>query len=692
MTTRRTLSLPLGLALLALPGAFLLERIAVAAEPGGAAEVLAAQEIGSRAALNAAITAALQKFDTRTVEKLLKDYPEWGERDAVLRVESLAWHPNEKIIEQMKPFRTAWKEAFGDKFLTNMEKALSRMPASLRKKRSQLLVNFDQAYNVFLNLEAKNPSNDRNVQIKAAGADLELIGDAMLEIGDNYYSSLAHYYGALAHHESRVGDQQDVLVLARCLQKMADSRDRVDHEGVSMVWVRQTLKELEAGGVDPEAAASSEPGTTTPSYKFGKSTLYDGTFRALAAPTEVARPGFAADAAYVTWNALQLLKIGSTTKFNSMAKSPEVTRTKDSEFEVKGTDGTSSTYQVTGKVTLVETTAGDPPHPFAFLFQVGNSQDFFQGIQVNLQPNADFLGLYSLPACGMTFQVNEVPVTVFDDNADGVFGTKIPLTYGYVGMTKGEFQPDLDTVLVGKAKRAVPFSEFLKVEKTWYKMESENNGTAFRLSPVEDLKTGELVLRFGGPDPEWMILRGEGALENCYFDLTASRKLEVPVGRYSLYYGGFREGTRADGIRKAIVVPGKSPKFWSVLEGESTDVELGEPFDIDFKFTANDARVTVIGQSLTVTGKAGERYHRLWNSRLAPEVKLRKPGKGKGSKGGRMTLINDQNTLNDKGYDLGWKPLDLEIENRFGTDAVEVRLVDKKNKLFGNLESSWRSN
>ncbi len=690
MTTRHTFSLPLGLALLALPGAFLLERMAVAAEPGAAAE-LAAQEIESRAALNAAITAALQKFDTRTVEKLLKDYPEWGERDAVTRVESLAWHPNERVIEQMKPFRTAWKEAYGDEFLTKMEKILTGMPASLRRKRGELLNDFDQAYAVFLNLEAKSPSKDRDVQIKAAGADLELIGDAMQEIGDPYYASLAHFFAGLAHHESRVGEQQDVLVLARCLQKMAESRDLVDHEGESMVWVRLTLKQLEEGGIDPEAVAAGEPGTTS-IYKFGESALYDGAFRILEAPTEVARPGFATDAAYVTWPQLQLFKIGTTAEFGGMAKSPEVTRVKDAVFEVKGTDGTTSTHQVTGKVTLVETTAGDPPHPFAFFFQVGNSQDFFQGIQVNLQPNADYLGLYSLPACGMTFQVNEVPVTVFDDNADGIFGTKVPLTYNYVGMTKGEFQPDMDTVLVGKAKRAVPFSEFLQIEDTWYKFEAENNGAAFRLAPVEDLKTGELVLRFSGPDPEWLILKGEGDLENCYFDLTTSRKLEVPVGRYSLYYGGFREGVRSDGIRKAIVVPGKSPKFWSVSEDEATDVELGEPFDIDFKFTANDARVTVIGQSLTVTGKAGERYHRLWNLRLAPEAQVRKAGKGKGAKGGRMALINDQNTLNDKGYEFGWKPLDLEVENRYGTDAVEVRLVEKKNKLFGKLESSWRSN
>lgn len=695
MTTRSLLSLPLGLVLLALPGVYLLDQ----ASPPAVANTVTApgssqdDEPLSLADYKAAIQAAAKKFDTRTIESLLKKRLEFGQRTAVDLLENVAWRPNERNTEEIKPFRAAWKEAFDDNFLRNVERGLSRMPGSLRKKRNQLIVDFDTAYTIYQNLEGKKPGKERNLELKSIGSQLEQMGDAMLEVGELYFATLAHYYAAVANHAERVGDDQDLALVARSLTKMIETRERLGlADDDKMPWARAVVEELAAAGVTPGAVGAGEPGTVvTPAYKFGPARTFTGEFRALEDPVEVLRPGYSNDAAYVTWNLLSLRRIGSTITFSAMSDSPKVTRTKEAEFEVEGTDGTTSSYQVTGRVTLVETTAGDPPHPFAFLVQTGTNQDYFHEVLVNLQPNVDFLGLYSLPAAGITIDIDDTPLTVFDDNADGLFGSVVPLTFNYVGVTSGEFQPDIDTVLIGKSKRAVPFSEFMLIGKTWSRLEPQVAGTSFRVSPIEDLKTGELALKFDGPKPDWMIVRGEGSLETCYFDLTASRKVEVPVGRYVLYYGGFREGERADGIRKAMVIPGKSPSSWAVKEGEVTDVELGKPFDIDFKFTANSSRVTVLGESLTVTGKAGERYHRLWNLRLSPEVQIRKGDKGKGTKFGRMQLISDQNTLNDEGFNRAWKPLDMEVENRFSTDAVEVRLVEKKNKLFGKLESSWRS-
>ena len=356
--------------------------------------------------------------------------------------------------------------------------------------------------------------------------------------------------------------------------------------------------------------------------------------------------------------------------------------------EITGTDGVAQEVALTGKITLVETTAGDPPRPFAFLMQIGRQGDFFHEVEVNLEPSSESLTLYVHPASGFTTSVEEIPVTVYDDNLDGAYGSA-PLTYTYPGVAKGEYQPDIDTVHIGKAKRAEPWSEYMKIGKGWYQFEPISGGTSFRVTPAT-VKTGMLVMDFDGPKPSWMILRGLDNLESCYFDLVSSKKVEVPVGRYELFYGGFRDGKRGDGMEKAIVLPPAEKRLWTVAEGEETLVELGEPFDMDFQFTANEQRITVLGNSITLVGKAGERYHRLWSLRLRPELMLRKEGKGKGSKAGRLALVADPETLNTEGFEASWKPLDLEIENKYGSDPIELRLIEKKNKLFGKIESSWR--
>ena len=63
----------------------------------------------------------------------------------------------------------------------------------------------------------------------------------------------------------------------------------------------------------------------------------------------------------------------------------------------------------------------------------------------------------------------------------------------------------------------------------------------------------------------------------------------------------------------------------------------------------------------------------------------------KGSKGGRMTPTVNQNNLGvNGGWASVWFPLDLELEKKREGEDVEVQLVEKKNKLFGKIESDWK--
>ncbi len=641
------------------------------------------------ASFEVTFNAAIEKLDTRAMTKMLEKYPEWGQRHAVEMMRRIAWTPNERYIEDARLLRVAWKEAYDNDFLTRVEKFFTGLPSSLRTQRGSVLSAWQNAYDMYWNLRNKPKGKERNEQLLDAGRKLEEAGDAFMEIGDLYYAALAYQHAGLAHHENTVGDKdQDVATAARCFTRMLEAYDRLDLEDPDTDWYRGQLAEFEKLGVDGGMTAE-EAKSITPGMKFGPPRTLDSVYRLIASATELDRPSFRADPAYVTWGAVYLQGEGSQATFGAKQDGVLIKRLGAAEIEVTGADGVAEVHKLTGNLTLVETTTGEQKLPWSFLFQTGKSSDYFHEIGVNLEPNSDFLTLYVLPASGMTVDVDGTPVTIIDDNADGIYGSP-PQTYEYPGMGKGEYQPEMDTIAIGATNTVIPFSNFVQIGKSWFQIETQADGQAFRMTPIEEIRTGELVLDFAGPKPSWLILRGMDNLENAFFDLTESKKVAVPVGRYQLYYGGFREGKRADGMQKAIVVPGPKSKVWTVTEGTETPVELGAPFDLDFTYTAEAERVTIKGSSVTVTGRGNERYHRLWNLRLAPEVLIRKAGKGSGAKAGRMRLISDADTLNVEGYDKAWWPEDFEFENKYAGEAVEVQLLEKKNKLFGKLESSWR--
>ena len=114
------------------------------------------------------------------------------------------------------------------------------------------------------------------------------------------------------------------------------------------------------------------------------------------------------------------------------------------------------------------------------------------------------------------------------------------------------------------------------------------------------------------------------------------------------------------------------------------------PFTYDFAFETVDDGVRVNGQTVVVVGAAGERYERAWNCRPAPDVSWREVGARRGNKAERMKLINDQFVMLDieNSYSKVWFPLDCEFTVK--AEDVEVQLAEKKNALFGRLESDWK--
>ena len=167
----------------------------------------------------------------------------------------------------------------------------------------------------------------------------------------------------------------------------------------------------------------------------------------------------------------------------------------------------------------------------------------------------------------------------------------------------------------------------------------------------------------------------------------------VPVGKYKLFFGLIRKGKKQQ-VMKSLILPGRRTPAWIAEAGKTTVVPFGAPYSFDFSQTLKDGMLTVKGSSVTLIGASFERYERLWNCVAKPELAWRKAGTKRGSKPEKFPILEDLNARDEQGksHDPGetFHPLDLTVETKLkDTEGVEVQLIEKKNKLFGAIESAW---
>jgi hypothetical protein len=101
------------------------------------------------------------------------------------------------------------------------------------------------------------------------------------------------------------------------------------------------------------------------------------------------------------------------------------------------------------------------------------------------------------PAGSLLTTIAGTPVRVLDDNMDGAYGSA-PGTYGYQGLVQGYFQPEMDSIVVGESKVAVPWSEYIQVGEAWFMLESAKFGNELRATPAPEVQTGTLKLDLKG--------------------------------------------------------------------------------------------------------------------------------------------------------------------------------------------------
>jgi hypothetical protein len=638
---------------------------------------------------------ALSINDRAEMGKLVKSY----QVEAVMRTEylcsSIATYATEEMEREIDGLNKSWQASMKGKFVENYYAYLALMKPPAVKERERLKGAYDIQFTKFL--ENQTGARDGPVFERVAG-EMKAIAGAFKQIGDRYYEAQAWMvYGLAYTPENRERKEADKARVYEGYKSAIEAFDAIDLNYTRYKELLPIYETLKAEGWGEMLDNPDGPPPGAPRAAAGAATTTIAlSFEPIEKLDAFERPNYFVDEMYQMWPAIPLSGKGSSGKFNAIEKGPLVKRSTSSKLELDfDRDGTAEAeIKLTGKQAVVEIDLvdGGAPRKWAFLMATGQEQDKYQGLQINLQPDDIQMSLFYINAGSMVGTLGDQPIRIIDDNADGLYGSP-PKAFGYPGLAADQFHPEMDSLVVGTAKRAIPWSEYVKLGEQWYQLESANSGTVLNARPME-IETGTLKLKYKGPPVEWMVVRGEAKLENCFFDVMANGKagVEVPKGHYELYVGLVAKGKKQQRM-KALVLPGHNTPTWEVKAGEETEIELGAPFGFEFITNKSGEQVTVVGKSVTIVGSGGERYERTWNCAPRPEGSVRKEGAKKGGKAEKFDVVMDMNEIKEDGtlrysYYDPWRPLDAVLEWK-KDDPYQVQLVEKKNKLFGKIESEW---
>lgn len=682
----------------------LLPCVPAAAAPAGPAA--AVFEIGDPA-FKERFKKAMADKKPAEMTRLVKDDEREAELWIVRACEVLADRADPEEEAFFTAIHDAWKTAFKCEFPVRYREWFKGLDAAARRERKELVNRWDKVRNEFVaNKEARD--GFAFLQILE---EVEQLGAYFEQVGDQWHSSEAWLVYAACLDEALRGESADFSKAARGYEYAIAAREKFDCKDGAHADALKRKEELAKKLAGAEAPAGdsgkggdagggkpADPAAPAAPVDLGPPLKTPLAFEPLSSVEQFVRPYYFADEIFAIWNPIQLKGNGSTSPIPRVEGAPLVHRvgTADVRMDVDG-DGKGD-GKADEKVPMTNTSTpvrvmlgqGETARPWAFFAYVGGNQENYQGVTMNLEATKEQVTIYVLSAASVVGNVAGTQIRLIDDTSDGKYGEE-PQTYGYVGLTSGTFQPDLDSMVIGAGKRARPWSEQVEIGGKWYKLEEQLEGRELTAAPIAP-ETGVLKLDYkGGTAPAYVILRGTGDLKNCYFDLVegGAKGVTVPVGRYQLFYGEVRKGKKKQ-VQKAVILPGKAGVNYDVKRGGTTTVTLGAPFKFDFALSKTDEGLaTVQGRSVCVVGSAGERYERSWNCVPRPEIFWRKKGTKAPSKPVRMPFMMDSNAFEKMGWEASWFPLDAEVDTK-EKGEVEFQLADKKHDLFGKVESDWK--
>lgn len=595
---------------------------------------------------------------------------------------------DEEGAELFEAAKLSWARAFESEFGDKVLAYLQGLDDQDRLDRVAAVNRYRDLAIEYLTKRAEEASAARDTQIQELGMQLDALGTEFYELGDMYYASRAWIFSgdSASPRAVREGAANQVLELTY-LRKAVEACDLFDVGDREHTESRARIKAIERAIANGKTAGSVTEASSSPevlAFGFGPAVAHATTPTVLDDMRKRVRLAYGWDEQYPTWQTVYLGNIGAQAPLPGMEDGPHIERQGTAEVVVVDADGRARFVELSPVPQIVKTRVGtgDDARDYAFEIRIGERTSKFQGFRVDSRPTVDSMTVYMRPVAAAEFQFGKDTIYVTDDNFDGVFGSP-PDERGRVGLPLETLQPHLDGVFVDKAKLAMPFSEIMCIGGTWVRVEPRNGGRTFQVSEATDLPVGKVKLVYKGADLEWAVIRGAGPASDLFYLVEPGRSVEVPAADYHIYTGVVR-----DGDMKALMIRGDAETF-TVREGDEMKVTLGGPFAYDFTWSLVEDEVRVKGDSVHVRGIGGEHYHLLWNCRAVPEVHVRPAGRSAWSQVGVMELLGkakDVDDLGPEGWAMAWTPLDLLVENKYG-DEVEVRLHERKNGLFGRIDS-----
>ncbi len=632
------------------------------------------------------------------IAKLVRSYSDSAITRVIDLCQVLPGGGNEIAEKELKVLKEAWRTAFRSGFVDKMYDYFSLLDSRGVRELGKLDPQYNELWKKFEEVKLRKDT----ATLDAMAGEFEKVAKAYAEVGYQLFAARAYSSAANCLDVTYHGATADLNRAADDLAAAVHACEACEINDAWALGVKGRFEALTHEGKG--AAAGSTPGGVAPLAAAPVKTAEPLTsvmhFEAVPNIETFARPNYSLDDVHILWPSVNLREKGTSDGFQALAnKKVKIIRTGSAAL-VLDTDGDGKADKdvpSSGNKALIQFQIGDgaEKRDWAVVTEVGGDKESYEGLQVNFQPSDGLFLLYVMSAASMVGTLNNIPVRVFDDNMDGIYGSA-PIPWANPGLLAGSFQSDMDALAVGTEKHARPWSEYAEVGGTWYQFEPQKCGVEVKATPTT-LESGKLKLECKGEVPDYVILQGEGAFANTYIDLLQNGGAEVnaPAGKYHLFFGIVRKGKKMQ-VMKALILPGKRTPSWIVEVGKTVVVPLGAPYQFDFDTELKDGKVTVKGASVTVIGSQSERYERLWNCVARPEVTWRKAGTKKGSKPEKLGIVEDINEKDDKGHSKHefadtYHPLDLAFEVKLKEgELVELQLSEKKNKLFGAIESVWK--
>ena len=321
---------------------------------------------------------------------------------------------------------------------------------------------------------------------------------------------------------------------------------------------------------------------------------------------------------------------------------------------------------------------GRKAEKYAVWMATGGQNLTWLGQQVNYQE----LGFYRV-GCYRETKLNGEKLLIIDDNCSGVIGDALDQRDGVLrGFPE---YTDLDSMVVGKDKRARPFSEIVRVGDKWLRIKpSDGKGREFKSREMV-LETGFVQVDWAGPKPPGSLVIGEVRdLRGAYFDVAGKKAVEVPVGRYQIVVGKIETGKKL-ATQQAWIFKGRSSGF-QVEAGETTTLEMGGPYTFDFKTEDRPREFAVLGKSILIYDRMQVLIGRVAPTIIFPEVTI--TGSSKAVRGKEMKMISTMEF--NKEQFRAWYPADFVVPKGANAEC-KAQLSLKKDKFLGGpFSSEWQ--